>query len=598
MRKYYLLCAFATLSSITTKAQLYLNGADIFVSSAAVVTVQDSIIINNAASNFINEGNVEANDLLVNAGVYTNEVGAITDVRDTAVVLSDLINDSDFRSNKVVITAGGNLQNTGTIQLEKGLRAIPGASFTTNTGAIEFVGNDNDKRLDIGGAIPLLQVRDLTFNAGLATNRIIMESVVEVSNTLSFQSGRVEYDAPGNELIVTQGGIVTMDSVAGNGIMTDELFYYPAAVGDFMRFPVGDASGNFRPFWVKGAQYTSSSPKLGVSYLGASSVPNNDLIGYNANYNQNSWGFREVGSSNFDSSIVQVQFATADGISLGNAVVAEGFIISGNDTLVYSLGNGPNSTLNPLGGIVESLLPAQGNSIVVIGQSTDLKLNIQAILEGGINSGIIMSVDASFRDTLATIFEFDSASPSVSIKPMMKNKTIPVNAIDSIRIFLRNGVSGPLVDSSSAWLMSDGSIRDYVTGEQPYSVFTNAPAGSYFIMLRHRNHLAVQSNAAVPINNVPNAGFDWDFTSPSNIYGGGGYKINGATAIIATGNANGDNEVNASDYFEVGLSSNSLETGYRNTDIQFNNGEGAAVNSTDFTKVQQNSSILYFSTVP
>jgi hypothetical protein len=112
--------------------------------------------------------------------------------------------------------------------------------------------------------------------------------------------------------------------------------------------------------------------------------------------------------------------------------------------------------------------------------------------------------------------------------------------------------------------------------------------------------LRVQSTSPVAVNNVdPGPGSEYDFRLASNIRGGGGIKsIGGGFFAIVGGNSNGDNEVNASDYFEVGVDQAVLLPGYNTTDVRFDAGGSAEVNSDDFTVVQNNSNVLYFSTVP
>ena len=72
------------------------------------------------------------------------------------------------------------------------------------------------------------------------------------------------------------------------------------------------------------------------------------------------------------------------------------------------------------------------------------------------------------------------------------------------------------------------------------------------------------------------------------------------SAVVAAGNSNEDGEVNALDYSEVLNAQNPLTQGYVNTDVLFSDAgtNPAEVGVDDLTKVNQNSSILYFSTVP
>ncbi|MEQ8518280.1 MAG: hypothetical protein RLN79_13390 [Cytophagales bacterium] len=617
MRKYYFLIVLALIVANTNAQVTISNGANIFLSTGSIFSTDMDVTLNGNAV-ITNNGDFDAGSMILNnTGIFNNNNGASFDlltnislnntsqfinntgatalITDSTIVSSTLANTGSFESRYFDILSGGFAQNGGTFQIQNAFVAFGGATVVTNTGELAFVGNDNNKRINTDAIGANLLVRKIAFNAGLNTNLINLESVVHVSDTADFNSGRVQYgNSATDSLVVLNGGLVTMDSVSGNGLMANALYRYPGGANEFMRFPVGDASGNFRPFWINGVQYSGSNPKIGVEYLGARTVANNNVVGYNASYNTNSWGF-SILENTLDPSVVQVQYATADGVTQTQSVVAEGFEIVAGDTIFFNLGQGPNSTTITGGGVVESLVPAQGNSVIMIGQSTELKLRIRAVLEGAISSGIIMGVDPVFRDTLRNIYEFGGNTS----KPMLLNKVVPVTAVDSIKIYLRSGLSGTLVDSSSAWLMSDGSIRDYVTGDSAYAVFTNAAFGNYYIVLKHRNHIEIQSNSAVSLSNVPNA-VPFDFTNSANIYGGGGYKIIGASAVVAAGNSNEDGEVNALDYSEVLNAQNPLTQGYVNTDVLFSDATSnpTEVDIDDLNKVNQNSSILYFSTVP
>lgn len=646
MRKYYLAVVLAILSTSFLAAQdvVVQGNTQIFLSSGSVFFVNGEVHINNTSS-IDNYGQFEASifeinntaaftnrngatltltggvpGLNMNSGTLANETGGTIDVTgqvdlgggtlinntgasftaggSTNIFNSTVNNTGTLRTNSLNVNdpAGVFNNDNGILQVENTLSVTDPANIDTDLGKLEFVGPDANKLLDIGGVIPVLNVADFTINSDAPSDNIVLESVVRVSDTLAINSGIVEYSNTATDsLVVLGGGMVVSDSVNGNGIMADALYRYPAASGEFMRFPVGDNTGRYRPFWIKGANYSAAAPKIAVDYLGTRTVQDTNQVGLATTFNQNSWGF-SILENTFDSSIIQVQFAGAEA-TLTESVVAEGFEVVAGDTIFFNLGQGPNSTTITGGGVVESLFPAQGNSVVVIGQSTELKVRIQAVLEGAWpGAGTIMDDDYYVTNVLQPIFEFGGTSS----KPMLQNKSIPVGAIDSIQILLRSSATGPFVDTASAWLMSDGTIRDYVTGQLPYAVFSSAPAGSYHVVLQHRNHLRVQASAPVVLSNVdPGPGGTIDFRNAANIRGGGGVKsIGGGFFAIVGGNSNGDNEVNASDYFEVGIDQAVLLPGYNNTDVRFDAGRSALVTVDDFTVVQNNSNVLYFSTVP
>ena len=96
------------------------------------------------------------------------------------------------------------------------------------------------------------------------------------------------------------------------------------------------------------------------------------------------------------------------------------------------------------------------------------------------------------------------------------------------------------------------------------------PEGDYFIVVRHRNHLAVMSAEAQTLNSV--SALSYDFTDNSNKYYGGTAAANEMEQNVwgmISGDANGNGEVQADDKenfwrVDVGLS------GYRSSDFNLN----------------------------
>lgn len=594
MRKIYLL-SILLLSGFFASAQVSLNGANIYLSSGSIFYVTDTVTLNNQA-NVDNNGSFDAWGLNVVNGTFTNSTTGVTAIRDSVRIADTLINNGDFEGTRFMVPGTGVVVNNQTLRLNKGMRLYNGSSqLHTSTGEFIFQGPNDNKRLDFD-ALAQLDIRKIVFNSDNPTHNIILESSVHVSDTAEFTSGIVRYDNPLNDSLVIDltGEVVVSDSTSENSYIDDALYKYPGSVGEFMRFPVGQAGVGYRPLWILGANFSGGpSPLIAVEYQGTRTLTATQTVGYNPTYTANSWSF--LSGPEFDSSIVQLQFASGEA-TLTESIVAEGFEVIAGDTIFFNLGQGATATVGT-NGVVQSFIPAQGgNSTLMVGQSNELKLRLRFLLEGALPDLLSFVMDVDMTDTLASRYEFGG----ISTKPMLINKNVPATAVDSVKLYLRSGAAGSIVDSTSVWVMDDGSIRDYITGELPYAVFTNATAGSYFVIIQHRNHLRVQSTTSIALNNVdPGAGATYDFTDLSNIRGGGGVKmVGGGFVALAAGNSNEDNEVNAIDYYQVGVSQDASEMGYRNTDVLFNSSNSNDVDVNDFMKVQENSNVVYFSTVP
>ena len=74
----------------------------------------------------------------------------------------------------------------------------------------------------------------------------------------------------------------------------------------------------------------------------------------------------------------------------------------------------------------------------------------------------------------------------------------PENVVDWVKVELRDkNDSTSVIASKSEFVLSNGNVVD-LNGTSPVSF--QLSADDYFITVTHRNHLAVMSNATVPIN--------------------------------------------------------------------------------------------------
>jgi len=99
--------------------------------------------------------------------------------------------------------------------------------------------------------------------------------------------------------------------------------------------------------------------------------------------------------------------------------------------------------------------------------------------------------------------------------------SMPVNITDWVLVQLRSSPTGSALVSRSLLLHKDGRIvsDDGTTGQ----VSLNATAESYYLVIKHRNHLAVMSTAAVALSSGSSTLYD--FTTGSDKYYGVSAKL-------------------------------------------------------------------------
>lgn len=125
---------------------------------------------------------------------------------------------------------------------------------------------------------------------------------------------------------------------------------------------------------------------------------------------------------------------------------------------------------------------------------------------------------------------------------------IPANAVDSINIEIRNAptaAAAGLRMYQPAWLLSNGTIRSFTDTSKAYVEFPT-PAGNYYLVVRHRNHLAIMSAPAQSLSPATPAAYDFT-TSQSSAYGVNPMQQVGSKFVLYSGDSNGSGNISAAD---------------------------------------------------
>jgi hypothetical protein len=171
-----------------------------------------------------------------------------------------------------------------------------------------------------------------------------------------------------------------------------------------------------------------------------------------------------------------------------------------------------------------------------ITDGTNCKASLKLIVEGPYNA-----VNGTMNNTLKTGGHLLAHFGSIPI---------PANAVDSINIEMRDqqsALNSTIRKFRPAWLLRDGTIRDFDDTTKSYVEF-DAPAGNFYLVARHRNHLGVMTAAAQSLTAaVPSAPYDFT-TAQTQAFGANPMKAlsDGKFALIA-GDANQSNIVTAAD---------------------------------------------------
>lgn len=224
---------------------------------------------------------------------------------------------------------------------------------------------------------------------------------------------------------------------------------------------------------------------------------------------------------------------------------------------------------------------------------TGVKVNLNVFLEGAYTSGGMMSDSLYLLGYLDTLFLAGGVAP-INMAP---GYPIPSdtsgNAVDVIAIQIRSTNLTTILDTAYAWLMQDGTIRDFQTGQKKYALLCGLVPGEYYIVVMHRNHLSIMYSDSVTLDNTPPPAID--LTTIDSIYGGGaGFLGDGPYGMWAANARNSDQEINGNDLYDVNVDRDALLSGYNLTDVNLS----GTVNANDFNKTSYNNDQLYWSTVP
>ena len=168
--------------------------------------------------------------------------------------------------------------------------------------------------------------------------------------------------------------------------------------------------------------------------------------------------------------------------------------------------------------------------------------------------------------------------------------SIPAGAVDWVYIQLRETSSGAAVSERSAFLKSNGYLMDDGGSETILMSLPPGGASNYYIVVRHRNHLAIMSAVTHYLESSGSTVYDFT-TAMTKAYGTSPMKLL-ATGIygLFTGDANASGVINSVDR---GLAFTQRDlVGYKATDVNMSGN----VNSTDRSLAYTNRDL--FSQVP
>ena len=168
--------------------------------------------------------------------------------------------------------------------------------------------------------------------------------------------------------------------------------------------------------------------------------------------------------------------------------------------------------------------------------------------------------------------------------------TFPNNAVDWVLIELRSDLTN-IVNRRAVLLLSNGGIVD-IDGSSSVA-FKDLTDGDYYVVVKHRNHLAIMTSFAISLSSSPSS---YNFTtSESQAYGTNAIKNFGDGIFgMYTGDGNQDGFVTSTDFNIFNPKFTSASSGYEYSDWNLD----GFVTSTDFNLFNPNFTTARHTFVP
>jgi hypothetical protein len=365
------------------------------------------------------------------------------------------------------LTSGGNIIHNGTMSATTGALVLNSTSSSSISGSGTF--------------------RNLTINKSGSAS-VNLASHLTVAGTLTLTNGLVNTGA--DTLSVTSTGSVART----NGYVVGNLCKFIATGATSKTFEIGD-SANYTPASVSFGNVTVAGNLTAKMTSGDHPDLGNSSINAARDVNRY-WTITKDPALSFTTYSATLTFVASDIDSGANTA---NFYVGKKDGSVWSV-----PTIGTRTATSTQATGMTSFSDFVVGERLII-VKTKVLLEGP-----YVSLGDSMLNTLNT--EGYLAAHFGAIQ-------IPSRAVDSINIEIRDSAveaSATVRVFAPAWLLTDGTICSLTDSTKPYAAF-NATAGSYYIVVRHRNHLAIMSANAL-ILNASSSQYDFT-TAQSQAYG-------------------------------------------------------------------------------
>ncbi len=470
---------------------------------------------------------------------------------------SSIVIDGDFRN-----ALDGSIDNSGDIFLTGDFtnNQTSGTLLSGTSGAVIF--NGSSVQTIAGTAVTYFNDIDLQNDANLAAGAMAVYGDLTLSST---------YFGLGGGVLVMQPGTQIIGANASGYIVTNGLGFLRQYVGGSNKvFPVGTTT-TFAPVMMNNSgtpDYYSARvfEDVRTNGLSGATIPEiDDCVNM-------TWDINEFNAGGSNLSVTPFWGAAMEGSSFDRTACAVGHYTGGAwDPDFEGVASGSNPYSITRSGITTLSAFAVGDLESPMAILLDLRIDLTAFLEGPfngadmdntLNSAGVIPLNQPYNTAPINYFGSESV-------PAIPN----ANIIDWVLVELRdatsaaNATSGTIVEQMALFLRNDGAIVDLDGSSMPG--FTSTINNNLYVVVRHRNHVAIMSaNAVTETGGI----YSYNFTDAvGKVYGGaaGHKQIAAGTWGLFSANGYPDQFIIIHDRDFV-WAPESGSTGYLNGDFDMN----------------------------
>ncbi|MEM9546647.1 MAG: hypothetical protein AAGA77_11785 [Bacteroidota bacterium] len=415
-------------------------------------------------------------------------------------------------------TGSIDIQGTGIVEVEGDVTIAGTSTVTMSNTAKIILSGPNASNVTSGGATFTNVEMDKT------ANNVSLMDEMRISNDLNFVGDNNKILIGDNNLVFAPSATITSaddnefivaDGDANTGVVSKEL-----SANEVFTFEVGDAT-NYTPLNadVTGTGYSSATVDVNVVPM---EHPNRPLeaVDFISRY----WNIDETGITNFSADLIGTY---VNGDLTGTAGNVNGAFF----TTDWSYDNSSNGANTVTGTIAES-----GD---FSGTNKFGRVDMKLFLHGAFDSGTSEMTNLLNLETDALTSPYDN-SVSVAASIFSSNPDI----VDWVDLELRSSsAAADIISNHSAFVKQDGSIVGLDGVSLP--LLANAP-NTAFVVIRHRNHLAIMTDATIALTGAIPA-LDFTDNSAGTFGANAQFDLGGGFFGMISGEANGDGTVNAVD---------------------------------------------------